>query len=86
MLLPAFGNSRVTGQQDAKILKRDPLGRHYEQRRCNDRRRGFSSPPTPKRNWSPLAQRHTQRPATASSPGGNNATDFFMVRLTLRRC
>src|SRR4029079_5256612 len=27
-----------------------------------------------------------QRPATAPPPGGDNATDFFMARLTLRRC
>jgi hypothetical protein len=59
MLLPAFGNSRVTGKQGAKVLKRGPLGWQNEQRCRNGCRRGPSSPPTPKRNCSPFAQRHT---------------------------
>jgi hypothetical protein len=87
MLLPALGNSRMTGKQGAKILKRGPLRWQNEQRCRNGCRRGPSSPPTPKRNCYPFAQRHTTNVLpTAQPPGGDNATDFFMVRLTLRRC
>src|SRR5262249_26533874 len=59
MLLPAFGGPRMTGQQGAKVLKRGPLGWQHEQRGCNGRRGGLSSPPTPKRNCCRFAQRHT---------------------------
>ena len=86
MLLPAFGDPRLTRKQGAEILERSPLGRHDEQRRCNGGRCGFSPPPTPKRNCQPFAHATPQRPATAPPPGGDNATDFFMARLTLRRC
>jgi len=59
MLLPAFGRSRMADEQGAKILKRGPLGWQNEQRRRNGCRGGRFSPPTPKRNCSPFAQRHT---------------------------
>ena len=36
MLLPALGNSRMTGKQGAKVLQRDPFGWQNEQRRSKN--------------------------------------------------
>jgi hypothetical protein len=85
MLLPALGDAGLMRKHGAQILERNFFRRNYKQDRCKSDRGGIPPPPTPKRNCSPLAQRYTQRPATAVSPDGDNATDFFMGRLTLRR-
>jgi hypothetical protein len=85
MLLPAFGNPRLTGQQGAKILKRGPLGRHYEQRRCNGGRRGSPPPPTPKRNCYPFAQRHTATPCDRPAAGWRQCDRFFYGPINLAK-
>src|SRR4029077_14058130 len=83
MLLPAFGDARLTGKQGAEILKRSPLGRHYEQRRCNGGRCGSPSPPTPKRNCYPFAQRHTATPCDRPAAGWRQCDRFFYGPINL---
>jgi hypothetical protein len=85
MLLPTLGNRRLPRKQSTKILKRDSAGQQRQHRRTNCYRHGPHPPPTPKRNCFRFAQRHTATSRDALPPGGGNPTDFFMVRLTLRR-
>ena len=85
MLLPAFGDARLTGKQSAEILKRSPLGRHYEQRRCNGGRCGSPSPPTPKRNCYPFAQRHTATPCDRPAAGWRQCDRFFYGPINLAK-
>jgi len=85
MLLPAFGDPRLTGKQGAEILKRSPLGRHYEQRRCNGRRCGSPPPPTPKRNCYSFAQRHTATPCDRPAAGWRQRDGFFYGPINLAK-
>jgi len=85
MLLPAFGDPRLTGKQGAEILKRSPLGRHYEQRRCNGRRCGSPPPPTPKRNCYSFAQRHTATPCDRPAAGWRQRDRFFYGPINLAK-
>jgi hypothetical protein len=85
MLLPAFGDARLTGKQGAEILKRSPLGRHYEQRRCNGGRCGSLPPPTPKRNCYPFAQRHTATPCDRPAAGWRQCDRFFYGPINLAK-
>ena len=59
MLMPTLGYPRLTSEQGAEILKRDPLRGQRNQHRSNSDRCGSPPPPTPKRNCSPFAQRYT---------------------------
>jgi hypothetical protein len=86
MLLPAFGDGRLPRKQGTQILEADHVREDREQREPNAERRS-TRPPTQKRNCSPSAQRHhTAMSCHRPPPGGDNATCFFMNRLTLRRC
>jgi hypothetical protein len=78
MLLPAFGDARLAGEQGAQILKRDPLGGQRNQHRSNSDGSGSPSPPTPKRNSFPLTQRDTENVLPPPRRrGGDNATVFI---------
>ena len=48
MLLPTFGDGRLSGNQRAEILKRNPAGKERECGRSNGYRRGSLQPPTPR--------------------------------------
>jgi hypothetical protein len=85
MLLPAFGDPRLTGKQGAEILKRSPLGGHYEKRRCNGGRCGSPPPPTPKRNCYPFAQRHTATPCDRPAAGWRQCDRFFYGPINLAK-
>jgi hypothetical protein len=79
MLLPPLGDSGLTGQQDAKILERDPLGEQCQHRRSNGYRYGPTPPSTPKRHCSLSTQRHTATSCHRRAAGRRQCDVFFMV-------
>ena len=84
MLLPAFGHSRLTREQGAKILISDPLWKESEEQCANADRRS-NLPPTHKRNCSPFAQRNTTKSHHRLGAGWRQCDLFFYGLINLAK-